>query len=140
MTYVCGLTHAAGAGILIRGGEHLETLAKVGVVAIDKTGTLTEGRFQVQNLLVLSGADRTKVLSTLLAVEHRASHPMAPALVAYARVQLGPALADEAILEAQGMQIQTMGGEGVTRQATKSKSHTQIDHTSLKSKTRLFHA
>ena len=63
MTYVCGLTHAAGAGILIRGGEHLETLAKVGVVAIDKTGTLTEGRFQVQNLLVLSVQKNSEFIS-----------------------------------------------------------------------------
>ena len=58
--------------------------------------------------MLLNGADRQTVLSTLLAIEHRASHPMAPALVAYTREQLGPVLADRVIQETADMQLEVL--------------------------------
>lgn len=47
---VCGLSAAAKMGLIIKGGSHLEALAKVKAMAFDKTGTLTEGAFQVVEL------------------------------------------------------------------------------------------
>ena len=60
----------------------------------------------MRELVLLNGADRCKVLRTLLAIEHRASHPMAPALAEYSRRQLGTVLADEAIKETAAMQLE----------------------------------
>jgi len=45
----CALTKAATSGLLIKGGDYLETLAKIKIVAFDKTGTITRGEFLVTN-------------------------------------------------------------------------------------------
>ncbi len=50
MPMVCGITAAARNGVLIKGGTHMENLARINTVALDKTGTLTEGRFRVNNI------------------------------------------------------------------------------------------
>ena len=55
---------------------------------------------------MLNGADRWKVLRTLLVIEHRASHPMAPALAEYSRRHLGRVLADAAIKETAAMHLE----------------------------------
>ena len=87
ITYVCGLAHAARIGILVKGGEHLETLGHVKALALDKTGTLTTGRFELQHLesIVMpcgEQASRDKLLRLMLSVEASASHPMAAAICA----------------------------------------------------------
>lgn len=46
----CGLSSAAKMGLIIKGGNHLEALAKIKAVAFDKTGTLTEGNFRVVDM------------------------------------------------------------------------------------------
>ena len=63
VSIVAGIGRAARDGILIKGGEFLETSAKIDTVAVDKTGTLTEGRPQLTDVIVLNPAlDRTGVL------------------------------------------------------------------------------
>nr|CAD1818788.1 unnamed protein product [Ananas comosus var. bracteatus] len=82
---VCGLSAAAKMGLIIKGGSHLEALAKVKAMAFDKTGTLTEGAFQVVELQnVYPQEDINHLISSL---ENLSSHPMAKALVEYARLQ-----------------------------------------------------
>jgi Cd2+/Zn2+-exporting ATPase len=54
---------AARSGLLVRGGSHLESLAKVKVLAMDKTGTLTEGHFRV---LDVHSIDKTTSLRQIL--------------------------------------------------------------------------
>lgn len=97
----------------MKGGIFLESLGRLSVVLIDKTGTLTEGRFELHDLLVLGGAPRAPVLSHILAVEHRTSHPMALALCDAVRAELGQAAAEAAIEATNGVELETLHGEGV---------------------------
>lgn len=63
MVSVCGIAEAARNGVLIKGGAHLETLGRMKVLAMDKTGTLTEGHFRVAQVLPLDGqTDEKEVL------------------------------------------------------------------------------
>jgi Cu+-exporting ATPase len=73
----------AAAGVLIKGGEPLEKLARVDTIVFDKTGTLTEGRPKVVEAFVASGADRADVLRMVAAIESRSEHPLAKAIVEY---------------------------------------------------------
>lgn len=75
---VAGIGRAARQGILIKGGEFLETSAKISTVAVDKTGTLTEGRPQLTDVVVLDPSmDRTEVLRWAAAAEAGSEHPLA---------------------------------------------------------------
>lgn len=47
ITTTCAIAQAARTGLIIKGGKHLEALGQISVLAMDKTGTLTEGYFQV---------------------------------------------------------------------------------------------
>jgi len=75
---VAGIGRAARNGILIKGGEFLETSAMISVVAVDKTGTLTEGRPQLTDVVVLQPSmDRADVLRWAAAAEAGSEHPLA---------------------------------------------------------------
>jgi Cu+-exporting ATPase len=85
----------AAFGILIKGGEALQRLEKIDTVVLDKTGTITEGRPQVTNVLlaVHSNGDATRqntidaedrLLRFAAALEHASEHPLADAVVRYA--------------------------------------------------------
>ncbi len=82
ITYVCGMAHGAKRGILVKGGQHLETLGKIKAIGLDKTGTCTEGLFAVRNFVVLPGAniERPTLLRTLASIEQMSTHPLAAAL------------------------------------------------------------
>ncbi|AVM63918.1 heavy metal translocating P-type ATPase [Dietzia cinnamea] len=75
---VAGIGRAARNGILIKGGEYLETSAKIDVVAVDKTGTLTEGRPELTDVLVLApDRSRADVLALAAGGEAGSEHPLA---------------------------------------------------------------
>jgi Cu2+-exporting ATPase len=85
---------AAGAalsrrGVLLTRGHALETLARVTDVVLDKTGTLTEGRFAVAAVEPLADADRAQCLALAAAMERGGEHPIARALVAAAQGSAG---------------------------------------------------
>ncbi len=84
LTYVCALAQGARNGILIRGGIHLEALAKIRSIAMDKTGTLTEGSFRVTEFQVMSSTKK-EALRLLLTLEQQSSHPIALALCSFAK-------------------------------------------------------
>lgn len=84
VSIVAALVAAVRQGVLVKGGVHMETPAHVKVVAIDKTGTLTEGRPRVISVVPLSGHTEAELLAIAAAVEARASHPLARAVVEYA--------------------------------------------------------
>jgi len=90
VTYVSTLSAAATHSVLIRGGEHLETLGRIHAIGLDKTGTLTEGRFAVRKVLgPFDGKGVPQAMPQLLAlmasVEQKSTHPVASALVQHAR-------------------------------------------------------
>ncbi|MGP9837198.1 heavy metal translocating P-type ATPase [Arthrobacter sp. 179] len=89
---VAGIGRAARNGILIKGGEYLETSAKISAVAVDKTGTLTEGRPQLTDVVVLDPAlERTEVLRWAAAAEAGSEHPLARTIMDSARDEgVGP--------------------------------------------------
>ncbi|MCH9674370.1 MAG: cadmium-translocating P-type ATPase [Gammaproteobacteria bacterium] len=68
-------------GILIKGGVHLERLAKVRVVALDKTGTLTRGVPEVTAVQPSEGVSAKELLSVAAALESRSAHPLAQAII-----------------------------------------------------------
>ncbi len=83
---VAGIGRAARNGILIKGGEFLETSAKISAVALDKTGTLTRGRPQLTDLVVLSPRmDEAGLLRWAAAAEAGSEHPLARPILDAAR-------------------------------------------------------
>ncbi|EGM2643408.1 gold/copper-translocating P-type ATPase GolT [Salmonella enterica] len=76
-----GTGRGAEMGVLFRKGEALQLLKDAKVVAVDKTGTLTEGRPELTDLDVASGFERREVLAKVAAVESRSEHPIARAIV-----------------------------------------------------------
>jgi len=83
---VSALTAAARAGVLIKGGAHLERLGNIRSVAFDKTGTLTHGHITVTDVLGLDGTSAESVLAVAAALESRSEHPIGRAIVHRARV------------------------------------------------------
>jgi Cd2+/Zn2+-exporting ATPase len=79
---VSGITSAARNGVLIKGGVHLEALARVSAIAFDKTGTLTVGEPSVVevNVAPSSGLDRQDLLTIAAALEARSEHPIGAAI------------------------------------------------------------
>ncbi|TXG61053.1 hypothetical protein EZV62_012416 [Acer yangbiense] len=82
----CALSKAATSGLLIKGGDYLEILAKIKVMAFDKTGTITRGEFVVSDFQSLSeDINLNTLIYWVSSIESKSSHPMAAALVAYGR-------------------------------------------------------
>ena len=80
-----GIGRAARLGAIVKGGLFLETLGRVDTVVLDKTGTLTFGRPQVQELLPAAGQSRETLLDAAASAELRSEHPLGQAIVAHAR-------------------------------------------------------
>ncbi|WP_126662945.1 heavy metal translocating P-type ATPase [Haloterrigena salifodinae] len=84
VSVVSGITSAARNGVLIKGGRYLEAVGESDVLAVDKTGTLTEGDLSVTDVIPLEGADEDDVLRRASALERRSEHPIGQAIVARA--------------------------------------------------------
>jgi P-type Cu+ transporter len=84
-----GTGRGAQLGILVRGPEVLEQTRRIGTVVLDKTGTVTEGRMTLVDVIPLDGATRTDVLRLAGAVEDASEHPIARAVAAAARAEVG---------------------------------------------------
>mgnify|MGYP002623647968 FL=1 len=80
-----GTGRAAEMGVLFRKGDALQELSEVDVIALDKTGTVTEGKPALTDLVVAEGFARQEVLGLVAAVEARSEHPIAEAIVRGAR-------------------------------------------------------
>jgi P-type Cu+ transporter len=98
---------AAGLGALVKGGEALQRAGEVTTIVLDKTGTLTEGRPEVTDVVHTEGAreqDRAFVLASLAALERRSEHPLGAAIVRYVEAAGLPTL--------QALEVGTVTGQG----------------------------
>ncbi len=114
---------AARQGVLIKGGRHVETLARADVVLLDKTGTVTLGRPELVSVIPLAELDRAGILALTAAVERDSEHPLADAIRSAARRENAPAMI------AGGFQTETGGGVEAT-----------VDHHSVRIGTLAFAA
>src|SRR5580658_2224059 len=80
-----GIGRCARLGAIIKGGVHLETLGRVDLVVIDKTGTLTFGRPEVQRIVSAGDSSVETILDAAAAAEVRSEHPLGQAIVVYVR-------------------------------------------------------
>ncbi len=97
---VVGTGRGAELGVLIKGGESLETVHRVTTIAFDKTGTLTRGEPTVLEVLTFSGHQEADMLSIAATVESRSEHPLSQAIVrAYANRFPDARLANEEVVE-----------------------------------------
>ncbi|QST01841.1 heavy metal translocating P-type ATPase [Pontibacillus sp. ALD_SL1] len=76
---------AARRGALIKGGEYLENLSKIDTIILDKTGTITEGKPVVKNIIPYNGYTEVDILQYVASAEEHSSHPIAEAIMAEAR-------------------------------------------------------
>jgi len=81
ITLVAAIGTAGRSGLLIKGGVHLENLAKIQVVALDKTGTLTTGRPVVTDIIAMNEYSEADVLTAAASLELRSQHPLARAIL-----------------------------------------------------------
>lgn len=85
-----GTGKGAENGILIKGADSLEVAHKINTIVLDKTGTITKGKPTVINYVtarLIAGGDEIKLLRQAAAVERKSEHPLAEAIVEYAREQ-----------------------------------------------------
>lgn len=82
--YFGGIGAASRNGILFKGSNFLDVLAKIQNVVMDKTGTMTEGVFKVQNVHLQEGFNKARMLQYLNALESKSTHPIATAIHEYA--------------------------------------------------------
>jgi Cd2+/Zn2+-exporting ATPase len=105
VTIAASLAAAARNGVLVKGGEFIQTPAALSAIAFDKTGTLTTGRLSVADVEPLSSHDEAGLLERAAALEARSDHPIAHAIVAYAKqrgVSIRPA-DDVQIVQGRGI-------------------------------------
>ena len=104
----------ARAGILIKGGQALQRLQEVDVVVLDKTGTVTEGRPQVNRVVITEGPEE-QLVSLVAALETRSEHPYALAIVQYAHTHAYPIPAPDTFRAVPGQGVDgTVGAYTVT--------------------------
>ena len=106
-----GTGRAAELGVLFRKGDALQALQGVKVVALDKTGTLTVGRPELTDLVVMPGFDESEILALLAGAEAASEHPIATAVLraAAARRVIVPNAESFAALPGYGVQAQVNG-------------------------------
>ena len=99
---LAGVARAARSGVLIKGGLHLESLAEIRAIAMDKTGTITAGRPEIITIATVPGVDEARLLALAAALERRSEHPIARAVVLAAETRGVPVLTAEGVAAIKG--------------------------------------
>ncbi|MGN4127445.1 heavy metal translocating P-type ATPase [Lysinibacillus sphaericus] len=84
---LAAISNGAKNGLLFKGGLHLEHLSVLRALAVDKTGTLTQGKPVVTDFIVREGLDRGTTMSILASIEAQSNHPLAQAITSYAKAE-----------------------------------------------------
>ncbi|WP_275440314.1 heavy metal translocating P-type ATPase [Paenibacillus sp. ACRRY] len=102
---MAGSGRAAEYGILFKGGEHLESAQQIQTVVLDKTGTVTQGKPVLTDVITAPNWSEAELLQRVGAAEHSSEHPLAEAIVAGIR--------DKGIVFSQSEQFENIPGYGV---------------------------
>ncbi len=109
LTYFSGIGACATRGVLVKGATYLDVLAKAQTVALDKTGTLTEGNFTVCGIYPEENITEKELLALATAVEKNSAHPIAKAFEAYETEYIAENVAEKAgrglIADVQGKRV-----------------------------------
>ncbi|UWQ90835.1 cadmium-translocating P-type ATPase [Rhodobacteraceae bacterium M382] len=127
VSIVAALASSARNGVLIKGGAYVEIPGRLTALAMDKTGTLTEGEPEVANIFPL-GTDESSLLTVAAALEARSSHPLARAILA--RAGHVPAAKETCIVPGRGVEGLVDGQAvwlGSDRFATEKRATLPID-------------
>ena len=101
-----GVGKGAENNILIKDAESLELAHKVNAIILDKTGTITEGKPEVTDMIFTEGLNEAELKSILMGIEMQSEHPLADAVVKYLRsAAVSPAVVDK---------IESITGKGVS--------------------------
>ena len=128
LSFFAGIGGASRRGILIKGANYMDTLAKTGIVVFDKTGTLTKGKFEVEAIHP-SDFDEKELLHLAAHVERFSTHPIAVSLKeAYGSENDGCSVEDVEELAGQGIKAKVNGrtvhvGNGKLMDAIGAKWH-----------------
>ncbi|MBL9184053.1 MAG: cadmium-translocating P-type ATPase [Verrucomicrobiaceae bacterium] len=106
VSIVSGLTALARRGVLIKGGAYLEAVGKLRALAVDKTGTITQGRPQVTGVTLVGDITEEEIMRRAAAIDAHSEHPLAKAVVAAAQ--------SKSITWNESTQYQSVTGRGAT--------------------------
>lgn len=84
---LAAISNGAKNGILFKGGLHLENLSVLKALAVDKTGTLTQGKPVVTDFIVREGLETSQTIAVLAGIEAQSNHPLAQAITMYAKAE-----------------------------------------------------
>ncbi len=138
LSFFGGIGGASKAGILIKGGNYIESLAKAGVIVFDKTGTLTKGIFAVQRIETC-GIDPKKLLDLAAHAEFNSNHPISQSIVRAYGGQIETArITGVEELAGHGMRAFIDGGETLVGNDKLMESHA-IDHLTVEEPGTVIH-
>jgi Cd2+/Zn2+-exporting ATPase len=106
VSIVASLAAAARAGVLIKGGAYIEMPAKLKAIALDKTGTITQGEPVVVRVIPIGDHDEAELMVRAAALEARSTHPLARAVLRYA--------AEKDIAVEPADDVEVLKGRGLT--------------------------
>jgi len=106
VSIVASLAASARAGVLVKGGAYIELPARLRAIAMDKTGTITQGAPVVVKVIPLQGHTEIELLARAAALEARSTHPLARAVVNYAK--------EKSVPPAAANNVQVLKGRGLT--------------------------
>ncbi len=103
--YFGGIGAASRQGILFKGGNYLDAITRINTVVLDKTGTVTKGVFEVQDIIPEEGFSKEELLHAVAIVETQSNHPIAKAIVS--------SVPKERIPFAQPVNVKEVAGQGL---------------------------
>src|SRR6516225_3591393 len=114
MAIMVGTGRGARAGVLIKNAEALETFQKVDTIALDKTGTLTQGKPELNSVIALPGENDEQIVRLAASLERGSEHPMGAAIVEAAEANRIPLIQTDGFRSVTGKGvIGTIGGHEV---------------------------
>lgn len=131
-----GIGKLAKKGVLVKGGQTLEKLAKANLIVFDKTGTLTTGEFILYKMNHYK-EDEIKLKQVILSLEQQSNHPIAASLVKTLSKQVGPIYLED-VIEIKGKGVKGYDPEGNTYQLVSNKHAKTITTRELTSDLVLF--